>query len=532
MLHIAPTDTELQQLERQKYQKFRKSSFMAEMFLQQRSKATWIKLGDDNTKYFFSIIKMRRLQQAITQITDEQGVQHTDSNAIAQTFVDYYKHMLGSKEGGRIKAVPRFLQHGHILTTAQQMGLIRTYTRAEVKQAMFGIDINKSPGPDGYGSGFFKEAWCLIGEDITQAVLQFLENGKLLTQINATVISLIPKVKAPVLASQFRPISCCNVIYKCISKVLCLRLKAILPSLVDGTQAAFVEGRSLVHNVLICHDLLRHYNRKTSPRLVMTCVTTTHFSVRVNGESYGYFEGKRGLRQGDPISPLLFVIVMEYLSRILRKMSDLPDFKFHPLCKVTKLTHLIFADDLMIFCRGDMSSVTRVMEALDHFSQVTGLIANLDKSNIFIAGVGDEVKQNILTKTGFSLGTPPIKYLGLPLTSKKWTKMECQQLVDKIIARIQSAYAKLLSYAGRLQIVMAVLFSIYNFWGAVFILPQSVLKEIDRKCREFLWNAAEGKRKVALVAWDKVCVPKKFGGLNIKECCKWNVASVGKLCGK
>ncbi|KAH0738707.1 hypothetical protein KY290_037412 [Solanum tuberosum] len=105
--------------------------------------------------------------------------------------------------------------------------------------------------------------------------------------------------------------------------------------------------------------------------------------------------------------------------------------------------------------------------------------------------------------------------------------MDCQQLVDKIIARIQAAYAKHLSYAGRLQIVMTVPFSIHNFWGAVFILPQNVLKEIDRKCREFLWNATAEKRKIALVAWDKVCVPKKFGGLNIKECCKWNIASVG-----
>ncbi|WMV27182.1 hypothetical protein MTR67_020567 [Solanum verrucosum] len=107
-----------------------------------------------------------------------------------------------------------------------------------------------------------------------------------------------------------------------------------------------------------------------------------------------------------------------------------------------------------LFSQGDMSLVTRVIEALDYFRRVTGLIANLDKSNIFIAGVGDEVKQNILTKNEFAV---------------------------------------------------------------VFILPQSVLKEIDRKCRMFLWNATVEKRKVALVAWDKVCVPKKFGELTSKN---------------
>ncbi|OIT27331.1 putative ribonuclease h protein, partial [Nicotiana attenuata] len=119
---------------------------------------------------------------------------------------------------------------------------------------------------------------------------------------------------------------------------------------------------------------------------------------------------------------------------------------------------------------------------------------------------------------GFSLGTLPIRYLGFPLASKKWSKMHCHQLVEKITSRITSGYAKTLSYAGRLQIINAVLFSIYNFWGAVFILPQSVSKEVDRRCRDYLWGSTDDKRKIALVSWERVCVPKKYGGLNIKSC--------------
>ncbi|XP_049399804.1 uncharacterized protein LOC125863873 [Solanum stenotomum] len=148
-----------------------------------------------------------------------------------------------------------------------------------VKSAIFGIDINKSPGPDGYGSGFFRAAWTVIGQDVTQAILEFMETWELLTQLNST------------------------------------RLKEAIKVVVASNQAAFVEGRSLINN------------------LVVTCVTTTRFTVKVNGEGYGYFVGKRGLRQGDPISPLLFVLVMAYLTRILRKMSDLADVKYHPMCK-------------------------------------------------------------------------------------------------------------------------------------------------------------------------------------------------------
>ncbi|WMV56909.1 hypothetical protein MTR67_050294 [Solanum verrucosum] len=334
--------------------------------------------------------------------------------------------------------------------------------------------------------------------------------------------------------------------------------------LVAENQSAFVQGRSMMHNVLICHDLLRHYNRKSvSPRCLMKIdlkkaydmvswefleevlhgfgfpgqfiqwimlgVTTTMFSVKVNGVNHGFFAGRRGLRQGDPASPLLFVLVMEYLSRILHVMSQLPDFRYHPMCKKVKLTHLIFADDLMIFCKGTVESVNRVMEALAHFSAATGLEANIEKSSVFLAGVDEDTRSQILLRTGFSIGQFPIRYLGLPLSPKKWKKTECYSLVDKITQRITVTYSKQLSYAGRLQVINAVLFSIHSFWGAVFILPQSILKEVDKICRAFLWGCNAEQKKIALVSWEKICLPKRKGGLNVKGSSNWNIASVGQL---
>lgn len=179
--------------------------------------------------------------------------------------MEYYEELLGKKERHRVKAFDGFLKNGNFLTTLQQLEMVRPYSTKEVKQAMFSIEVNKSPGLDGYSSGFLRDAWSVVGEDVTQAILQFLESGKLLKQRNATTITLIPKIATPEFASQFRPISCCNVLYKCTSKMLCARLKKMLPSLITETQAAFVEGRSLIHNVPICHDLLRHYNSPKMP---------------------------------------------------------------------------------------------------------------------------------------------------------------------------------------------------------------------------------------------------------------------------
>lgn len=389
------------------------------------------------------------------------------------------------------------LRNGPVLSVEQQLCLLKPVSAKEVKSAILKIDSNRSPGPDGYGSGFFKAAWDIVGTSVTEAVLEFFQTGELLQQLNATNIALIPKVEAPEFASQYMPISCFNVIYKCISKILCNKLSKAIEIIVADNQAAFVQGRSMIHNILICHDLMRHYNKKTSPRclmkidlkkaydmvswefveealngygfpqkftqLIMACVSSTKFTVKVNGGGYGYFPERRGLRQGDSLSPLLVVLVMEYLSRVLKCMRNLPDFKFHPMCKNLKLTHLIFADDLMIFCKGKKESMVRVMEALTHFSEVTGLVANMEKSTIFIAGVDDQTKEQLLTQTGFELGSLPIKYLGLPLSLKKWNRMDCHQLTENMIRKIKNSYAKKLSYAGRLQVVNAVLFSIFNF---------------------------------------------------------------------
>ncbi|XP_059316931.1 uncharacterized protein LOC132067650 [Lycium ferocissimum] len=234
----------------------------------------------------------------------------------------------------------------------------------------------------------------------------------------------------------------------------------------------------------------------------------------------------RGLRQGDPMSQLLFVLVMEYLSSVLKCMSNLPDFQYHPMCKHIKLTHLIFVDDLMIFCKGDASSVARVMEALIHCSAVTGLVANVDKSSLFIAGVEDDTKEQLLGMTGFSLGQFPIRHLGLPLSSKKWNKLDCQQLIDKITHKIQSGYSKQLSYTGRLQVVNAVLllyivFGAHWYWQTINAL-KSVMQNWYTQGRYNLthsgkysitasYNAMLGNQtrlRIADLVWTSVAQPR------------------------
>ncbi|KAL2237611.1 UNVERIFIED_CONTAM: hypothetical protein Sindi_0952800, partial [Sesamum indicum] len=114
---------------------------------------------------------------------------------------------------------------------------------------------DKAPGPDGYSSGFFKAAWPVVGTEVTRAVLNFFTTGKLLKQVNSTLLALIPKVHNPMTVGDFRPISCCNVLYKIIAKLLVQRLSVVLDKLINPSQAAFIPGRSIGDNILLAQEL-------------------------------------------------------------------------------------------------------------------------------------------------------------------------------------------------------------------------------------------------------------------------------------
>lgn len=165
-------------------------------------------------------------------------------------------------------------------------------------------------------------------------------------------------------------------------------------------------------------------------------ITSPCYTVRINGSQQGYFKGARGLRQGDPLSPYLFVIVMEVISGIMRNMAANKQFNWHPRCRKMKLDHLIFADDLLIFTTADRKSIGCVKEVLDQFYVITGMQANSVKSAMFFGGCSPHQKSDLLSIVGFSEGFFPFRYLGLPLSSKKIDKQACQLLFEKVNGKI------------------------------------------------------------------------------------------------
>ncbi|XP_056695660.1 uncharacterized protein [Spinacia oleracea] len=161
---------------------------------------------------------------------------------------------------------------------------------------------------------------------------------------------------------------------------------------------------------------------------------------------------------------------MEYLSRCLSSVAGDKQFKYHPRCKKLNITHMMFVDDLLMFARADIPSVTALFGAFTKFSLASGLLANFHKSEVYTVGIPDSLSDQIVEQIGIPKGYFPFKYLGVPLTTRKLKFADCKPLIEKIVARVKSWSAKFLSYAGRLQLIKSVLFDVLSqeLWRVEF----------------------------------------------------------------
>ncbi|GJZ35720.1 hypothetical protein Tco_0581537 [Tanacetum coccineum] len=220
-----------------------------ELFLRQKAKVEWLEVGDRNSKYFHNVVKGRRNRNRISYIEDLNGNPFHGNN-VGDQFVSHFKNVLGRSSNVLPVTDPDSL-FVKKLPVSEALNLVRSVSNEEIKLALFDIDGNKAPGPDGFSSQFFKDSWSVVGDDVCKAVRDFFSNGKLLKEINATVISLVPKVASPSKVSDYRPIACCNVVYKIISKVICNRIKGVLGFLVDENQSAFIPSRQISDNIML-----------------------------------------------------------------------------------------------------------------------------------------------------------------------------------------------------------------------------------------------------------------------------------------
>ncbi|GKD77672.1 RNA-directed DNA polymerase, eukaryota, reverse transcriptase zinc-binding domain protein [Tanacetum coccineum] len=358
-----------------------------EKLLRQKAKVTWLKEGDKNSTYFHKVLKGRQNRSRIMSICAEDGKRY-DNCDVADQFVNHFTGFLGISPS------------------------VSKLTEEENEEGLFDIDDNKALAR-------------------TDSLPNFIKNPRRLSKV-----------------SDYRPIACCNVVYKCISKILTNRIKSALNQIFANNQSVFMPGRVITDNILLTQELLKGYNCINGPKRVsfkidiqkiMTCIATLKFTICVNGERHRHFKKGRGLRQGGPISP--YIVTMG----------------FNP----------IFGENCTIF----------LGEVLD-----------------------GETKSDISSIFPFKEGKLPVRYLGVPLVTKKIGVADCKQLVDKVNQKLNDWKNKSLSCVGRAQLIALVLSSTQVYWASVFLLPKTVIKEIEKMFKKFLWNSGDSCKGKANMA--------------------------------
>jgi exonuclease III len=536
-----------------------KTLLMEEICWRQKSRTLWLKEGDKNTKFFHRIANSHRRKNAIGQL-EVEGVTVTDTGEIKDRLVDFYKNLFTEI---RVRRPTLDNLPFSSIDSEEAAGLEADFTEEEVSEAVHNMNGDKAPGPDGFSLAFFQFCWSVVKGDIMQIFHHFFNHGSFTKSINATFIALIPKKPGAVEIKDFRPISLVTGLYKIVAKVLANRLKAVLGKVVSAPQNAFVQGRQILDSVLIANEcldsrlkagdpgvlckldlekaydhvnwgfliyMLRRcgFNRRWRQWIYM-CISTARFSILVNGTPCGFFPSSRGLRQGDPLSPLLFIIVMEALSRLLARARDGCYISGFDVGRVNhiSISHLLFADDTLILCGAARDQLCHLKSVFVWFQASSGLKINLGKSELVPVGSVPDVEE-LAVVLGCKVGTLPMSYLGLPLGSSFKDKTIWNGIVEKLETRLAGWKRMYLSKGGRVTLIKSTLSNIPTYYLSLFPIPVGVAHRIEKIQRDFLWGGLGEDFKYHLVSWDRVCTPLYYGGLGIRRLLPYNQALLGK----
>ncbi|KAL9660516.1 hypothetical protein QQ045_025331 [Rhodiola kirilowii] len=382
-----------------------------ELLWRQRSRAEWLAGGDRNTPYFHAKASQRKKRNLIKGLRNPAGELCVDKSDIIDIITNYFSNLF-SMQANRseeewsqaLNIIPK------IVTKEMNDVLLAPFSETEVKRALFQMHLTKAPGLDGLSALFYQSNWEIVGRDVIKEVLKCLNEGILNHAINETLIVLIPKVDRVERVEDLRPISLCNVVMKIITKALANRLKTILPSIVSYSQSAFIQGRLITDNILVAHEVSHFIKGRTSQKSgylslkldlskaydrvewcflrkvmlkmgfaeawiskIMLCITSVTYKVKINDSISKAIVPQRGLRQGDPISPYLFVICMEWLTHAINSQQSQGLLEGIRICRRAPIiSHLMFADDCLIFLKATGEAFVGIKNILAIYESVAG----------------------------------------------------------------------------------------------------------------------------------------------------------------
>lgn len=531
--------------------------------MKQRSRINWIKEGDSNTKFFHAQIKRRINNNHVARIWNN-GVCTTDPVQLRQLFAKHFEDRFREHEK------TKYIQLGSLqlsrIDTSDATSLEMEFTDEEISVALDTIHPDKAPGPDGFKAKYIKSMWKFLHTDFKLLLNFFHSNAYLPPGINSSFLTLIPKVDQPSLLIDFRPISLINTSMKIILKILANKFKKFLPNLVAEEQSAFVQGRNISESILITNEIAHSIQNSHTKGLILKLdfekafdmvnwefllqtlnsmgfgvkwlawikeiFSTVRQSVLVNGSPSTEFKMERGLRQGDPLSPMLFIIVTQVLHVVIEKAKTLGLIKGIRIGNLMSISHLQFADDTIIFLQDDWHSIKGIKLVLTIFEMLSGLKINYSKSSIYAPASPQYMVQAWAAWLNCKQGTLPFTYLGATIGASCKRKSFWKPLTKKVSMRLARWRCNTLSKQGRLTLINAVVDALPLYWTTLYRLPKGTVAEIEKVKRRFLWRVMGETDKIQiklhLVNWQTICKSKIAGGLGVTQLDKKNSTMLAK----
>jgi len=404
---------------------------------------------------------------------------------------------------------------------------------------------NKAPGPDGFPVEFYQVFWSLIKDDLMAMFREFHRGRLPLFNLNFGTISLIPKQKEVKQIQQYRPICMLNVSFKIFTKVLANRLTVVADKVVRKSQTTFMPGRNILEGVVILHETVHELHKKKKNGVILKLdfekaydkvnwsfvqqtmrmkgfssvwckwieevVSRGSVGIRINEEVDHSFQTKKELRQGDPLSPILFNLVADMLAILVSRAQNCGQFRgLVPNLVEGGLSILQYADDTILLMEDDLEEARNLKLVLVAFEKLSGLKINFHKSELFCFGEAKGKGKEYVELFGCVEGSFPFKYLGIPLLYRKLSNKHWCAIEERFQKKLSSWKGKLLSSGGRLVLINSVLTSLPMFMMSIFAIPKGVRKRLD-------YYRDDHKKKYRLAKWSILCKPRCTGGLGILD---------------
>ena len=503
-----------------------------------RAKVSWHEEGEKSSKFFLGSEKYRAKSKLITGLKDNEGKTRKDTQGILNTAVNFYEDLYKSDEVD-LSAQNKFIESLNLKLSEEDKesceGILK---EEEVLCALKSFKNNKSPGCDGISKEFYIHFWDLLGRGFTDLLNSCFTNGLLSKSMRIAVIILLYKDGDKESLKNWRPISLLNVDYKTIAKVLATRLRKVIGKVIRPDQTCGIPGRYIHENIIFTQDCIIYANNENKPLAIVsvdmskafdrvnrdflyktlkkmnfgeqfcswikTLYNETLSQISINGHVSEIFVLSRGVRQGCPLSPLLYIITAETLLEYIRECNTVNGFVLPTgnACSKTKG----YADDGNYYL-NDLISVEFLLEIIEMYGKASESKLNRDKTKLFLAG---NLRNENPDHLGVKIVRDKIKILGVWVGNVNCDKDNWDPIIEKVENVFKLWKMRNLTNYGRACIIHTLALAKVWYVGSVLIPPKWVLEKLEKEITSFLWRG-----KNHLVNKEIVRVETSKGGLGV-----------------